>query len=139
MIAAWLANKAVMIAVVLLAILGTIMTPVAVVQTIRLDGFTLLGWHITDGALKAAADAKLDLNTCRANTDSLQAGISKQNASIAAMGRELKATQARAAAALAAAKAGRPAAAANQAAIIAAKPGPDICKSADALILEMAK
>ncbi|HCE08610.1 MAG TPA: hypothetical protein DEQ40_08420, partial [Oxalobacteraceae bacterium] len=100
MIYTWLANKTAMLVVVLLAILGVIMTPVAVVQTVRLDGITVpfFGWHLVDGALEAAADAKRDLGTCRTNTKTLQGGIDKQNASIAALGKELTATRLRAAA-----------------------------------------
>lgn len=146
MIAAWLTNKALTIVLVICAILGVIMTPVAAIQTVRLDGVSLFGWHLIDGALhgrdvaNAARDRALsDLHTCHDNTKGLQASIDAQNAEILKMGADSDAATKRAADALAKAMAGRSAAKDALARIAAAMPGADACKSADALILETVK
>lgn len=146
MVAAWATNKVLTIFVCVLALLGLIMTPVAAVQNVRLDGISLFGWHLVDGAVQArdvayaARDKALsDLGTCNANTKGLRAAINTQNASISALGKETADAKARAAAAILAAKAGRQGAAANQRAIIAATAGADVCKSANDLIVENAK
>lgn len=89
MISAWLANKAFGIVCFILACMALVTIPVVVVQTVRLDGVTVLGWHIVDGAIqardaafKARDNALSDLGTSRANQGRLQAGLDQCNASI---------------------------------------------------------
>lgn len=129
--------------ILVLAFLSLIAIPAAIVQTVRLDGISLFGWHIVDGALQAATDsqnaaaaAQKSLGTCQANRTTLQASIDQQNTQIQALGQASATAQARAAQALAAAQAKANVANAREAQIMAAKPGADLCRSADALILE---
>lgn len=101
MIEEWLANKTIQIVAGVLALLGVVCTPVAIVQTVRLDGVSLFGWHLVDGALSArdAANAARDQavhdrDVWKGNADRLGSGLDRCNASVdslAAAGQRMQA------------------------------------------------
>lgn len=99
------------IVVVVLAVVGIIAGPIAIYEDVEINGLTVpfVGWHITDGLRKEAADAERDRATALANQQRLQGAINTQNAAIDALDRKSKALQARVDDLLAAAAAGRPA------------------------------
>ncbi len=143
MIAGWLAGKLSGIIIFCIACAAIPLAIIAGVQTVRLDGFTFLWWHIVEGAIpardaaiKARDRALTDLGTCHANVAGLEDKIAIQNGKIADLGKESADAKAKADAAYAALADARKSNAAKIAQIMAAKPGPDQCKSADDLILE---
>lgn len=48
-VAAWLTNKAAMIAVCVLALVGVVAGPVALWEAVEINGVTIFGWHVVDG------------------------------------------------------------------------------------------
>ena len=77
MIAAWLASAVGKIIVFGLAILGLILIPAMVIQTIRLNGISVFGWYAVSGykpMYEADEKALLDVTTLRANNASLSHG-----------------------------------------------------------------
>jgi hypothetical protein len=136
MIAAWLAGKPMQIAVLTLAALAILALPALAVQTVRLDGISFFGWHLVEGALAARDAARQGAAACNAAGTALHAALDQQNAHIAALGKATAAAQARMRTALAAARVQSAKAAETEAQILAARPGADLCQSADALILE---
>jgi len=79
----WLAGK---LAGPVLAAIGIAAVVVAGVQTVRLDGFHLLGWTVHEGALdrEAAANKRADalghdLDVCHASNVTLQDALGRQN------------------------------------------------------------
>lgn len=143
MIATWLTGKLSGIIIFVLACLSIPLGIAAGVQTVRLDGISLFGWHLIDGAIYAeqqaesARDAALkDLGTCQSNERTLQASIAMQNGAIHDLGIKTTEAEAKANAALDDVAAKSKQMAALEQKIMAAKPGADQCKSADALILE---
>ena len=139
MIATWLANKTFQIGVIILAVLGIVTVPLAIIQTVRLDGVSIMGWHLTQGVLAAREQAVKNLGACRADGAGLQNALALQNNRIAALAKAGAAAQARADRALAQVRAAGKAAMARERQLLAAKPGSDLCRSADALILETVK
>jgi hypothetical protein len=100
MIQTWLANKVFGLVVFALACAAVVAVPVAIVQTVRLDGVSFLGFHLIDGAISArdaafqARDKALgDLATSRANVATLEAAVAKQNAKLRALNDETKRKQ----------------------------------------------
>jgi len=89
---------------------------------------------------QAQADtASRNLVTCQGNQDALTKSLNTQNASLAALKAQGDAATAAADKALTAASTASHAAQASAATLLAAKPGADLCASADALILETLK
>jgi len=83
--------------------------------------------------------ATRDLAACQGNQDALTKSLGVQNASLAALKSQGEAVTTSANKAVQAATAASNAAAASAAKLLAAKPGTDLCVSADALILETVK
>jgi hypothetical protein len=124
------------IGVLALAALAILALPALAVQTVRLDGISFFGWHLVEGALAARDAARQGVAACHSAGAALDGALARQNAQVAALARASADAQARAQAALAAARAQSAKAAATEAQILAARPGADLCQSADALILE---
>jgi hypothetical protein len=96
--------------------------------------------HALAKAEKVATLARLDLGTCRTNTNTLKASLDRQSASVAALEAENAARQRVSDKAVSDARS--VAASYRRAAdvILTAKPkGPDMCAAADRLILESAR
>jgi hypothetical protein len=146
MIAGWLAGK---VSGLIIFCVACLAIPLAIglgIQTVRLDGVSLFGWHVIDGALyeKQQAVQARDLalknyGICQGNEQKLNASIIEQNAKILILGRATANAQAAADEALKAAQTRTTQLQAAEARILAAKPGADQCKSADTLILESVK
>lgn len=143
MIAGWLAGKISGLIIFAIACLSIPLAIAAGIQTVRLDGISLFGWHLVDGAIYAEQQAEhardralQDLGVCHTNVKTLQASIDLQNGHIKDLGDKTAAAGAKADAALkdAATKSQQLTQLAQK--ILAAKAGADQCKSADALILE---
>lgn len=83
-----------------------------------------------------AIAAQRDLTTCRGNEGRLQKALGDQNASIDALKREADASSARATAQIRAAQADSAKARRDVAAIMAKRPGGDVCASALSLLRE---
>lgn len=133
MIATWLASAAGKIIVIGLAIIGLLCGPIAAYQYFQINGLTLpVFGHVVAGL----RDAAKDLKTCQSNNKGLQNALDTQNEQIRALGQASADATSKANAALAKVQAQEPATQAAVAKIAAAKPGPDVCKSADQLILE---
>jgi hypothetical protein len=139
MLSAWLAGKTVRIVVFLLAALAVPALPALAIQTARLNGISFFGWHLVQGALDARDAARRQADACNAAGAALNDALVRQNARIEALGKASAAAQARARTALSQARTQNAKAAAAQARILAARPGGDLCQSADALILESVK
>lgn len=134
-ITSWLAQKAVLIAVLVLALVGLVCGPLAAIQAVRINGVTIFGWHAVTGLkpglllAEEARDAAInDLAQSRANANLLNAALTKQNAAIADMGAQTYAKLAAMAALLAASDQDRKAMSARLAVYLAAPPvGADEC------------
>ena len=106
-----------------------------------------IGGHAAEAGLRtsvrtaqALADAATrNLITCQGNQDALTKAVEAQNASLAALKAQGAAATASATRAVQATLSASASAQASAARLLAAKPGADICASADALILEAVK
>ena len=118
---------------------GPIASGVAVLLAFWL-GLAQFQLAATRGDLKAARSdlsaAQADLKTCRTNTTALKADIDKHNRAVDALRAEGDAKVAVSAKAASDARSVAESLRRNADRILTAKPGPDLCKSADALILE---
>lgn len=107
----------------------------------------LFVWHLDDAAWQRGSDARaaldkpvidrltMDNGTLKANQTTLQASLDAQNAAVAALKTSSDQRAADAAKALAGLRAASTKAATLSAQVLALKPGVDVCKSADALML----
>lgn len=82
MIATWLADKVWGIVIFCVACLSVILLPALVVQTVRINGITILGWSITDGYKPLYEKDEAALVTLRGNNAALSDGIKVCNASV---------------------------------------------------------
>ena len=104
------------------------------------SGATEAGLRSSVKTAQAQADAaSRNLITCQGNQDALTKSLDAQNASVAALKAQGAAATASANKALAAASSASAAAQTSAAKLLTAKPGADLCASADALILETLK
>jgi len=104
------------------------------------SGVTEAGLRASIKTAQAQADtATRNLTTCQGNQDALTKSLSTQNASLAALKAQGDAATASADKAVQAATTASTAAQAAAVKLLAAKPGADLCTSADALILETVK
>ena len=104
------------------------------------SGATEAGLRSSVKTAQTQADAATrNLATCQGNQDALTTSLDAQNASLAALRTQGQAATASADKAIAAESTASVQAQAAAAKLLAAKPGADICASADALILETLK
>ena len=101
---------------------------------------TQAGLRSSVKAAQAQTDAATrNLATCQGDQDALTKSLDAQNASLAALQKQGQTATATADKAIAAASSASAQAQASAARLLAARPGADICASADALILETLK
>lgn len=124
-----------------IACLSIILLPIAIVQTVRLNGVTFLGWHIVDGAIAArdiayqARDkAESDLRTSQGNQTRLEAGLKQCNGSIDNLAKTGVAITAAADKLIAAAAKGQTVIKGNIDAIRAIQSTGEKCPAADAIL-----
>lgn len=82
MIATWLAGKVSGIIIFAIACLSIILLPVAIVQTIRINGVSFLGWYAIDGYKPLYEKFKDENGTLRSNNAALDHGLNTCNASV---------------------------------------------------------
>jgi hypothetical protein len=82
MITAWLASKLGKIIVLVLAVLGLVMTPAAIIQTVRINGISFFGLYAVDGYKPMYERADRANATLRGNQDTLKNAVKKCNASV---------------------------------------------------------
>jgi hypothetical protein len=82
-IAGWLAGKASGIIIFCIACLSIILLPVAVIQTVRINGFAPFGWFTVFEGYKPKLELTLKENaTLRSNNAALDNGLKTCNASV---------------------------------------------------------
>jgi len=91
-----------------------------------------------DEAYQARDDAQARLAACRGNVAGLEAELKRQNAAVERLGAESRALMAESRRVALAARSEADRLRRRASSILAAKPGPDVCASADALILKEA-
>lgn len=91
--------------------------------------------HRADKAEKQVAAVKADLTTCRANTSTLKSSLDGQNRAVEAMRAEGEARVAESRKAVSAARSVAESYRREAGRVLAVKAGPDVCRSADDLIL----
>lgn len=135
-IAAWLANKMVVLVVGALAILGAVCTPLAVYDYFQINGANILWWHVNGLKDLAAAEQTTakSLKTCQTNEALLTGELGKQNVAVQDLHRQLEREKAQGAIAEANGEKWHKDALAYAARVSALKPAGDVCKAALALV-----
>lgn len=85
MIAAWLAGKLSSIIIFAIACLSIVLLPVAIIQTVRINGISLLGWYAIDGYKPLYEKLSTENATLLANQSALRDGLHTCNASVDAI------------------------------------------------------
>lgn len=135
LLSTWLAKKAGTLIALAFALAALVAVPSALYLNVQLNGFSLFGWHLVDGARKELADAiedkgKIAANytTCQGNEKDLRGQIADTNARLAKKSAEDAQRLKDATGQLAAAQAQNAAALARLRSIMAAPPmGKDVC------------
>jgi len=134
----WAANKLVVAFVAILALCGTIFTPVAIYQAFEINGYQILWWG-APGLKTKLATAQADLKLSRDNTDMIQKGLDKCNASVIGMDAAAKRGQAESAKRIATLQTERDRLKANRANGDSAPSSAQVCPSVDAVMGEYSK
>lgn len=79
MIQGWMASKIWGIVIFCVACLSVVLLPVAIVQSVRLNGFSLLGWEITEGYKPMAERLGRENGTLIRNNLVISNGLDKCN------------------------------------------------------------
>lgn len=133
-LATWFASNIFKLVVVILALIGIVAGPTAVIQTVRIDGLDLAGWYVVKGYRPLYLQDESDLKQSRANEGTLKTGLDACNGSVAKLKQEGDARVAAAQAKVDKAQAGLDAADAAIARMRKIASSKEVCSVADQIL-----